>query len=58
MFDGGSVNDFLPKAGTTNIYHLIEYANGHFMIRKIDNAYSKAYIDTMLGNIESLINAI
>lgn len=52
VFEGGSAEAIAPKPNTTNIYHIFEYASGHFMVSKFGSAYDE------LGNIETLINAI
>lgn len=52
VFEGGSAEAIAPKPNKTNIYHIFEYASGHFMVSLFGSAYDE------LGNIETLINAI
>lgn len=51
-FEGGSAAAIAPKPNTTNIYHIFEYASGHFMVSKFSSALDE------LGDIETIVNAI
>lgn len=51
-FEGGSATAVAPKPNTTNVYHIVEYTSGHFMVSLFGSVYDE------LGNIETLINAI
>lgn len=38
VFEGGSAVGIAPIAGKANLYRITEYANGHFVVRTMDNA--------------------
>lgn len=52
VFEGGSAAAIAPKPNTTNIYHIFEYASGHFMVEKFGAAYDE------LGDIETILNSL